>query len=145
MISTTYLLLLYSIVTSVIITVLSALHHGCGKQPNIQENSGLVEENYEIGLFNETTSESNTKCNCWELSILEVTVITILGVVGLVSMIKLTMHMSTWTKKRAVTARQRKLIKAERMKKQILEEYGIPAQPEIQEEPCPGQGKEESV
>ena len=48
-------------------------------------------------------------------------------------------------KKRAVTAKQRKLIKTERMKKQILEEYGIPAQPEIQEEPCLGQGKEESV
>ena len=86
MISTTYLLLLYSIVTSVIITVLSALYHGCGRKPSIQENSGLVEENYEIGLFNESISESNTKRNCWELSILEITVITIIGVVGLVSM-----------------------------------------------------------
>ena len=145
MISTTSLLLLYSIVSTIIIIVLSALYHNCGGMPHIQDNSGLVEENYEIGLFNESISESNTKCNCWELTILEITVITILGVAGLISMIKLTMHMSTWSKKRVTTAKQKKLMKAEKMKKQILEEYGIPAKTEDQEAPGLDPGKEEPV
>ena len=144
MISTTSLLLLYSIVSTIIITVLSALYHNCVGMPHIQDNSGLVEENYEIGLFNESISESNTKCNCWELTILEIIVITTLGVAGLISIIKLAMHMSTWSKKRVTTAKQKKLMKAEKMKKQILEEYGIPAKTD-QEAPGLDPGKEELV
>ena len=59
--------------------------------------------------------------------------------------IKLMIHTKTWMTKKAAIVKQKKLIKAERMNKLILEEYraGIPAHPEIQEEPCMGQGKEE--
>ena len=64
MISTTYMLLLYSIIASIIILILSVLYHGCGLQPSIQDNAGLVDEKveYEIGFINQ--SVNNDECSC---------------------------------------------------------------------------------
>ena len=81
MISTTFILLMYSTIASIIVVVLSALYHGCGHQPSIQGNTGLVDEKveYEIRFINE--SVNNEECSCWpslQLTVLEVIVIGIL-------------------------------------------------------------------
>ena len=142
MVSATFMLLSYSIITSVIILVLSVLYHGCGGQPSIKDNSGLVDERveYEIGFINE--SVNNDQCSCWpslELTVLEVIVMGILSIVGTGLVIKLMIHAKTWimmkTANRRLKNEQRKLVKAERMRKLILEEYrsGIPVQSEVQE------------
>ena len=84
MVSATFMLLSYSIIASVIILVLSVLYHGCGGQPSIQDNTGVVDERveYEIGCINE--SVNNDQCSCWpslELTVLEVIVMGILSIV----------------------------------------------------------------
>ena len=89
MAGSTFILAIYSSVASLIIVVLSVLYHNCGGQPNIQGNSGVIDESseYEIALINEMIKE-------------------------------------------------RKLTKAAKMRKAILEEYqnGFPAHPESSEE-----------
>ena len=157
MVSTTFMLLSYSIISSVIIMVLSVLYHGCGGQASIKDNSGLVDERveYEIGFINESVNNeagSDDQCNCWpglELTILEMIVVGILSIVGTGLVIKLMIHAKTWimmkTANRRLQNEQRKLVKAERMRKLILEEYrgGIPVQSGVQEGRCVEQGKEE--
>ena len=150
MISTTLILAFYSIISSVIIVVLSALYHGCGSQATIGNNSGEVDQRveYDIGLINESVNNeagSDDQCHCWsglELTILEMIVIGVLSIVGIGVAIKLMIHAKSWimikTARHRLQNEQRKLIKAEKMRKLILEEYrsSIPAH-EVQE------GKEE--
>ena len=150
MISTTLILVSYSIISSVIIVVLSALYHGCGSQATIRNNSGEVDQRveYDIGLINESVNNeagSDDQCHCWsglELTILEMIVVGVLCIVGIGLAIKLMIHAKTWIMMKTASHRlqneQRKLIKAEKMRKMILEEYrsSIPAH-EVQE------GKEE--
>ena len=147
MVSTAFILLSYSIISSVIIVVLSALYHGCGGQATIRNNSGEVDQRveYDIGLINESVNNeagSDDQCHCWsglELTILEMIVVGILCIVGTGLAIKLMIHAKTWimmkTANRRLKNEQRKLVKAERMRKLILEEYrsGIPVQSEVQE------------
>ena len=148
MVSATFMLLSYSIIASVIILVLSVLYHGCGGQPSIQDNTGVVDERveYEIGFINE--SVNNDQCSCWpslELTVLEVIVMGILSIVGTGLVIKLMIHTKTWIMMKTAVVKQRKMIKAEKMRKLILEEYraGIPVQSGVQEDLCIEQGKEE--
>ena len=142
MILTAFILLCYSIVSSVIIVVLSALYHGCGGQAAIKNNSGEVDQRvvYDIGLVNESVNNeggSDDQCHCWsglELTILELIVMGVLCIVGLGLTVKLMFHAKIWIMKKTVHRRlqteQKKLAKAETMRKMILEEYrsGIPAQ-----------------
>ena len=141
----------YSIVSSVIIVVLSALYHACGGQAPIKNNSGEVDQRivYDIGLVNESVnneSGSNDQCHCWsgiELTILEMIVMGVLCFIGLGLTAKLIFHAKIWIMKKTVHRRlqteQKQLAKAETMRKMILEEYrsGIPAQEVIEgaEEP----------
>ena len=148
MISTTYMLLLYSIIASIIILILSVLYHGCGLQPSIQDNAGLVDEKveYEIGFINQ--SVNNDECSCWpslELTVLEVLVMAVLSIVGTGLLIKLMIHTRLWIMKKAAVVKQRKMTKAEKMRTFILEEYraGFPVQSGVQEDLCIEQGKEE--
>jgi hypothetical protein len=148
MISTTYVLCVYSIVASIIILILSVLYHGCGLQPSIQDNAGLVDEKveYEIGFINE--SVNNDECSCWpslELTVLEVLVMGVLSIVGTGLLIKLMIHTRLWIMKKAAAVKQTKRTKAEKMRKSILEEYraGFPVQSGVQEDLCIEQGKEE--
>jgi hypothetical protein len=150
MISTTLILAFYSIISSVIIVVLSALYHGCGSQATIRNNSGEVDQRveYDFGLINESVNNeagSDDQCHCWsglELTILEMIVIGVLSIVGIGVAIKLMFHAKSWimikTARHRLQNEQRKQIKAEKMRKLILEEYksSIPAH-EVQE------GKEE--
>jgi hypothetical protein len=150
MISTTLILVSYSIISSVIIVVLSALYHGCGSQATIRNNSGEVDQRveYDIGLINESVNNeagSDDQCHCWsglELTILEMIVVGVLCIVGIGLAIKLMIHAKSWimikTARHRLQNEQRKQIKAEKMRKLILEEYrsSIPAH-EVQE------GKEE--
>jgi hypothetical protein len=150
MISTTLILLFYSIISSVIIVVLSALYHGCGSQATIRNNSGEVDQRveYDFGLINESVNNeagSDDQCHCWsglELTILEMIVIGVLCIAGIGLAIKLMIHAKSWimikTARHRLQNEQRKQIKAEKMRKLILEEYrsSIPAH-EVQE------GKEE--
>jgi hypothetical protein len=150
MISTTLILVFYSIISSVIIVVLSALYHGCGSQATIRNNSGEVDQRveYDFGLINESVNNeagSDDQCHCWsglELTILEMIVIGVLSIVGIGLAIKLMIHAKSWimikTARHRLQNEQRKQIKAEKMRKLILEEYrsSIPAH-EVQE------GKEE--
>ena len=141
MISTTLILVSYSIISSVIIVVLSALYHGCGGQATIRNNSGEVDQRveYDIGLINESVNNeagSDDQCHCWsglELTILEMIVIGVLSNVGIGLAIKLMIHAKSWimikTARHRLQNEQRKQIKAEKMRKLILEEYrsSIPA------------------
>ena len=142
MISTAFILLCYSIVSSVIIVVLSALYHGCGGQATIRNNSGEVDQRveYDIGLVNESVNNeagSDDQCHCWsglELTILEMIVVGVLCIVGIGLAIKLMIHAKTWimmkTANHRLQSEQKRLVKAEKMRKLILEEYrsSIPAQ-----------------
>jgi hypothetical protein len=146
MISTTLILAFYSIISSVIIVVLSALYHGCGSQATIRNNSGEVDQRveYDFGLINESVNNeagSDDQCHCWsglELTILEMIVIGVLSIVGIGVAIKLMIHAKSWimikTARHSLQNEQRKQIKAEKMRKLILEEYrsSIPAH-EVQE------------
>ena len=150
MISPTLILAGYSIISSVIIVVLSALYHGCGSQATIRNNSGEVDQRveYDFGIINESVnneSGSDDQCHCWsgwELTVLELIVIGVLSIVGIGVAIKLMIHAKSWimikTARHRLQNEQRKQIKAEKMRKLILEEYrsSIPAH-EVQE------GKEE--
>ena len=147
MISTTLILVSYSIISSVIIVVLSALYHGCGSQATIRNNSGEVDQRveYDIGLINESVNNeagSDDQCHCWsglELTILEMIVMGVLCIVGLGLTVKLMFHAKIWIMKKTVHRRlqteQKKLMRVETMRKMIMEEHrnGIPAQ-EVQEE-----------
>ena len=142
MISTTLILAFYSIISSVIIVVLSALYHGCGSQATIRNNSGEVDQRveYDFGIINESVNNeagSDNQCHCWsglELTILEMIVVGVLCIVGLGLTVKLMFHAKIWIMKKTASHRlqteQKKLVKAETMRKMILEEYrsGIPAQ-----------------
>jgi hypothetical protein len=146
MISTTLILAFYSIISSVIIVVLSALYHGCGSQATIRNNSGEVDQRveYDFGIINESVNNeagSDDQCHCWsgwELTMLEMIVIGVLSIVGIGVAIKLMIHAKSWimikTARRSLQNEQRKQIKAEKMRKLILEEYrsSIPAH-EVQE------------
>ena len=150
MISPTLILAGYSLISSVVIMVLSALYHGCGGQATIRNNSGEVDQRveYDFGIINESVnneSGSDDQCHCWsglELTILEMIVIGVLSIVGIGVAIKLMIHAKSWimikTARHRLQNEQRKQIKAEKMRKLILEEYrsSIPAH-EVQE------GKEE--
>ena len=147
MISTAFILMCYSVVSSVIIVVLSALYHACGGQAPIKNNSGEVDQRivYDIGLVNESVnneSGSNDQCHCWsgiELTILEMIVMGVLCFIGLGLTAKLIFHAKIWIMKKTVHRRlqteQKKLMRVETMRKMIMEEHrnGIPAQ-EVQEE-----------
>ena len=67
---------------------------------------------------------------------LEVIVMMTLGVVGPGLLVKLTIHIRLWPLKRAETAKERKVLKAEKMRKIILEEYRakVPDRSIIQED-----------
>jgi hypothetical protein len=146
MISTTLILAFYSIISSVIIVVLSALYHGCGSQATIRNNSGEVDQRveYDFGIINESVNNeagSDDQCHCWsgwELTVLELIVIGVLSIVGIGVAIKLMIHAKSWimikTARRSLKNEQRKQTKAEKMRKLILEEYrsSIPAH-EVQE------------
>ena len=148
MISTAFILMCYSVVSSVIIVVLSALYHACGGQAPIKNNSGEVDQRivYDIGLVNESVnneSGSNDQCHCWsgiELTILEMIVMGVLCLVGLGLTVKLMFHARVWIMKKTVHRRlqteQKKFMKVEKMRKMIMEEHkNIPAQEGTQEEP----------
>jgi hypothetical protein len=146
MISPTLILAGYSIISSVVIVVLSALYHGCGSQATIRNNSGEVDQRveYDFGIINESVNNeagSDDQCHCWsgwELTMLEMIVIGVLSIVGIGVAIKLMIHAKSWimikTARRSLQNEQRKQIKAEKMRKLILEEYrsSIPAH-EVQE------------
>ena len=146
MISPTLILAGYSIISSVVIVVLSALYHGCGSQATIRNNSGEVDQRveYDFGIINESVnneSGSDDQCHCWsgwELTVLELIVIGVLSIVGIGVAIKLMIHAKSWnmikTARRSLKNEQRKQTKAEKMRKLILEEYrsSIPAH-EVQE------------
>ena len=146
MISTTFILMSYSIISSVIIVVLSALYHGCGSQATIRNNSGEVDQRveYDIGLINESVNNeagSDDQCHCWsgwELTVLELIVIGVLSIVGIGVAIKLMIHAKSWIMikiaRRSLKNEQKEQTKTEKMRKLILEEYksSIPAH-EIQE------------
>ena len=146
MISPTLILAGYSIISSVVIVVLSALYHGCGSQATIRNNSGEVDQRveYDFGIINESVnneSGSDDQCHCWsgwELTVLELIVIGVLSIVGIGVAIKLMIHAKSWimikTARRSLKNEQRKQKKAEKMRKLILEEYrsSIPAH-EVQE------------
>ena len=147
MISTTLILVFYYTISSVIIVVLSALYHGCGSQATIRNNSGEVDQRveYDFGLINESVNNeagSDDQCHCWsgwELTVLELIVIGVLSIVGIGVAIKLMIHAKSWimikTAHHRLQNEQRKQIKAEKMRKLILEEYrsSIPAH-EVQED-----------
>ena len=144
MISPTLILAGYSIISSVVIVVLSALYHGCGSQATIRNNSGEVDQRveYDFGIINESVnneSGSDDQCHCWsgwELTVLELIVIGVLSIVGIGVAIKLMIHAKSWimikTARRSLKNEQRKQTK--KMRKLILEEYrsSIPAH-EVQE------------
>lgn len=139
MVSATFILLFYSTIASIVVLVLSVLYHGCRAQPSIQDNNGQIDEKveYEIGLINETVN--NDQCSCWnslELTVLEIIVIGVLSIVGTGLMIKLIIHSKDWITKKTAIVKQRKAMKAERMRKSILEEYraSIPVKGGVQEE-----------
>jgi hypothetical protein len=146
MISPTLILAGYSIISSVVIVVLSALYHGCGSQATIRNNSGEVDQRveYDFGIINESVnneSGSDDQCHCWsgwELTVLELIVIGVLSIVGIGVAIKLMIHAKSWimikTARRSLKNEQRKQTKAAKMRKLILEEYrsSIPAH-EVQE------------
>jgi hypothetical protein len=146
MISPTLILAGYSIISSVVIVVLSALYHGCGSQATIRNNSGEVDQRveYDFGIINESVNNeagSDDQCHCWsgwELTVLELIVIGVLSIVGIGVAIKLMIHAKSWimikTARRSLKNEQRKQTKAEKMRKLILEEYrsSIPAH-EVQE------------
>ena len=100
MISPTLILAGYSIISSVVIVVLSALYHGCGSQATIRNNSGEVDQRveYDFGIINESVnneSGSDDQCHCWsgwELTVLELIVIGVLSIVGIGVAIKLMIH-----------------------------------------------------
>jgi hypothetical protein len=141
MISPTLILAGYSIISSVVIVVLSALYHGCGSQAAIRNNSGEVDQRveYDFGIINESVnneSGSDDQCHCWsgwELTVLELIVIGVLSIVGIGVAIKLMIHAKSWIMikraRRSLKNEQKKQTKAEKMRKLILEEYrsSIPA------------------
>ena len=136
----TFILAIYSSVASLIIVVLSVLYHNCGSQPSIQGNSGIIDESseYEIDLINETSN--NKECNCWTahlpLTVLEIIVIGALCLAGVGLAVKSGIHVKSWMTNRKDLIKERKLTKAAKMRKAILEEYqnGFPAHPESSEE-----------
>ena len=144
MVSTAFILMCYSVVSSIIIVVLSALYHACGGQAPIKNNSGEIDQRivYDIGLVNESVnneSGSTEQCHCWggvELTILETIVMGVLCLVGLGLTVKLMFHAKVWIMKNRLQTEQKKLMKVEKMRKMIMEEHkNTPAQEGIQEEP----------
>ena len=139
MISTTFLLG-YSIISSLVVLTLSILYHNCGPQATIQDHVNNFEKNeYEIGIVNTQNNGDGTDCSCWmslEYTVLEVIVMIALGIVGAGLLVKLMIFIRLWFLKRAETARERKVLKAEKMRKIILEEYRAkdPAQSIVQED-----------
>ena len=71
-----------------------------------------------------------------EYTVLEVIVMNALGIVGAGLLVKLMIFIKLWLLKRAETVRERKVLKAEKMRKIILEEYRAkdPAQSIVQED-----------
>ena len=146
MISPTLILAGYSLISSVVIMVLSALYHGCGGQASIRNNSGEVDQRieYDFGIINESVNnESGTddQCHCWtgwELTVLELIVIGVLSIFGIGVAIKLMIHGKSWMMikiaRRSLKNEQKEQTKTEKMRKLILEEYksNTPAH-EIQE------------
>ena len=140
MAGSTFILAIYSSIASLIIVVLSVLYHNCGGQPNIQGNSGVIDESseYEIALINETNNSN--ECNCWAdhlpLTVLEIIVIGALCLIGAGLAVKLGIYVKSWMTNRKDLIKERKLTKAAKMRKAILEEYqnGFPAHPESSEE-----------
>ena len=144
MVSTASILMCYSVVSSIIIVVLSALYHACGGQAPIKNNSGEIDQRivYDIGLVNESVnneSGSTEQCHCWggvELTILETIVMGVLCLVGLGLTVKFAFHAKVWIMKNRLQTEQKKLMKVEKMRKMIMEEHkNTPAQEGIQEEP----------
>ena len=117
----------YSIISSLVLFTLSILYHNCGPQETIQDHFNNFEKNeYEIGIVNTQNNGDGTDCSCWmslEYTILEVIVMITLGIVGAGLLVKLMILVRIWSLKRAETARERKILKAEEMRKIILEEY----------------------
>ena len=153
--SATFLLLGYSMITTIIVITLSVLYHACGSHPTIKDNSGPVNTvertEYDIGFVNNRNNNNSTSCDCWltlQYTVLEVIVIGVLVAVSVGSLVMLAIQLKLWILKRAEAPRERKAIKAEKMRKLILEEWASkdPVQTTIQEDPlCIGyEGKVES-
>ena len=140
MLSTTFLLVGYSIISTLVVLTLSILYHNCGRKATIQDHVNNFEKNeYEIGIVITQNNVDGTDCSCWmslEYTMLEVIVMITLGIVGAGLLVKLTILMRLWLLKRAETARERKVLKAEKMRKIILEEYRAedPVQSIVQED-----------
>ena len=117
----------YSIISSLVVLTLSILYHNCGPQVTIQDHVNNFEKNeYEIGIVNTQNNGDGTDCSCWmslEYTVLEVILMIALGIVGAGLLVKLMIFIRLWLLKRAETVRERKVLKAEKMRKIILEEY----------------------
>ena len=138
--SATFLLLGYSMITTIIVITLSVLYHACGSHPTIKANSGPVNTvertEYDIRFVNNRNNNNSTSCDCWLTLQYTVIVIGVLVAVGVGVLVKFAIQLKLWIL-RAEATRERKAIKVEKMRKFILEEWSAkdPVQSTIQGDP----------
>ena len=104
MLSTTFLLVGYSIISTLVVLTLSILYHNCGHQATIQDQvqdhvNNFERTEYEIGIVNNQNNGDGTDCSCWmslEYTVLDVIVMIRLGFVGTGLLVKLTILIRLW-------------------------------------------------